>query len=294
MKLPLLRAFLPVALVMSFAGPARAQRLLDWPLRTSAGPESVVRGVEAAYWNPAGISTGVTRGQVIIADQRAPSAIGLGGFAAAAAWRLDARTTVGAGYQHVSVDDIGGTSTSPLPDVGAPSFSVGEDQIAVGVSHILGTSVVAGAAVRHDRSNESGLNESTTSLGAGFIVSPALPLRPVLGVSMLTQNGGVRYTGGLEVSSSLTNDLDVRAGYGLRGGENTVATEHRIGITVDWRRLVALTAGFATADAGSDRSYEPVIGASLRVNRYELGVLREGLANDFGAAYSFRFRVGLK
>src|SRR5688572_6392826 len=225
MKLQLQRALLPLVFVMTLAGRAPAQRLLDWPLRTGAGPESVVRGVEATYWNPAGISTGVTRGQVIIADQRAPSAIGLGGFAAAAAWRLDGRTTVGAGYQHVSVDDIGGTSTSPLPDVGAPSFSVGEDQIAIGVSHVLGTSVVAGGGVRHDRSNESGLTESATSLAAGFIFSPTLPLRPVFGASLLTQNGGVRYSGGVEISSLFANDFELRAGYGLRGGKTAIATE---------------------------------------------------------------------
>jgi len=294
MKLHSLRAALTAVFLMFFAASAPAQRVFDWPLRTSAGPESVVRGVEAAYWNPAGISTGVTRGEVIIADQRAPSAIGLGGFAAAAAWRLDTRTTVGAGYQHVSVDDIGGTSTSPLPDTGEPTFSVGEDQIAIGVSHVLGASVIAGGGVRHDRSVLPDSLESATSLAAGFMFTPALPLRPVLGASVLTQSGGVRFSGGLELASVLSNDFELRAGYGVRGGRNAIATEHRIGVTVDWRRLLELTGGVATADAGAERSYEPVLGAALRVARYEIGVLREGLANDFGAAYSFRFKIGLK
>ncbi|MGQ0560576.1 MAG: hypothetical protein ACT443_01730 [Gemmatimonadota bacterium] len=294
MDLHLMRAACSLISILTFASAASAQRVLDWPLRTNAGPEAVTRGVEAAFWNPAAIATGSTRGEVIIADQRAPSAIGVGGFAAAASWRLDARTTVGAGYQRVSIDDIGATSTSPLPDAGETTFSVGEDQIAIGVSHALGANLIAGGGVRYDRSDELGFNESTTSLSAGFIFVPALPLRPVLGASVLTRSGGVRYSGGVEVSSSPGRNFDVRGGWGVRGGENAVAVEQRVGATVTWRTLVAVTAGVATADAGTERSYEPVVGASLRVSRYEIGVLRENLASDFGAAYSFRFKVGLK
>ncbi|MGQ0814956.1 MAG: hypothetical protein ACT4O1_10885 [Gemmatimonadota bacterium] len=294
MNLQLVRAAGSLVLVFAFASAACAQRVFDWPLRTSAGPEAVTRGAEAAFWNPAGITSGGGRGEVIIADQRAPDEIGIGGFAAAASWRLDARTTVAAGYQHVGIDDIGATSTSPLPDAAEPTFSVGEDQIAIGVSHLLGAALTAGGAVRHDRSNESGINETTTSLGAGFLFAPALPFRPTVGVSLLTQSGGVRYNGGIELASSLAEAVELRAGYGVRGGENTVATEHRIGATVNWRRLVTVTGGIASADAGAERSYEPLVGASLRVSRYEFGVLRETLANDFGAAYSFRFKLGLK
>ena len=282
------------ALIGMIATSASAQRILDWPLRTTAGPESVARGVEAAYWNPAAIANPDSRGELLIADQRAPAAIGVGGFAVAASWRLDARTTVAGGYQQVSVDDIGETSTSPLPDNGAPSFSVTEDQIAIGVAHNLGSTVTAGGGVRHDRSDESGLSESTTSLSAGFLFTPSLPLRPVLGGSILTQRNGVRFNGGIEIGSVIAKDFDVRGGYGIRGGENTIALEHRIGTTINWRRMVEVTGGFATSDAGGERTYDPVAGVSLRVSRYELGVLREGLASDFGAAYSFRFKVALK
>lgn len=294
MILQIVRAATTLALVGIVATPASAQRILDWPLRTSAGPEAVTRGVEAAYWNPAAIANLVTRGEVLVADQRAPASIGVGGFAAAASWRLDGRTTVAAGYQQVSIDDIGETSTSPLPDNGAPSFSITEDQIAIGVAHALGATVTAGGGVRHDRSNESGLNESTTSLSAGFLFTPSLPLRPVLGGSILTQRNGVRFSGGLEIGAPIVNELELRAGYGVRGGENAIAVEHRAGLTLNWRSMAEVTGGFATSDAGSERTYDPVFGASLRVSRYELGVLREGLANDFGAAYSFRFKVGLK
>jgi hypothetical protein len=279
--------------IFALASSASAQRILDWPVRTNAGPEAVVRGPEAAFWNSAAITTSGGRGDVMLTDQRSPAALGVGGFAAAAAWRLDVRTTVAAGYQHVSIDDIGETSTSPLPDTGEPTFSITEDRVALGVSHALGAAVTAGAGVQYNRSNETGLNESATSLGGGFLVSPSLPLRPVIGISAASQTGGVRYAGGVELAGG-TREIEIRAGYGVRGGGNLISVEHRIGITLDWRRLVAVTGGVATASAGSERSYDPVIGASLRVNRYELVVLREALANDFGAAYSFRFRLGLK
>lgn len=273
---------------------ASAQRILDWPVRSSASPEAVVRGAAAAFWNSAAVAPGSGRGEAMVTDQHAPQAVGINGFAAAAAWRLDVRTTIAAGYQHVSIDDIGETSTSPLPDTGEPSFSIAEDRIAFGAAHALGASLSAGAAVHYNRSNETGLSESSTSLGAGFLFTPALPLKPVLGLSVLTQSGGLRYMGGLELSESSPSGLQVRAGYGVRGGGNLVSVEHRIGVTVDWRRFFAVTGGIASAAAGAGRSYEPVLGASLRVERYELGVLREALANDFGAAYSFRFKVGLK
>ena len=292
MKWCLDRASITLGLLCILTSSASAQRFLDWPLRTTAGPEAVVRGAEAAFWNPGAIFTGATRGQVIVADQRTPDLIGIGGFAAAAAWRLDARTTIAAGYQHVSIDDIGETSTSPLPDAGAPSFSISEDQVLIGASHALGPAVTAGAVVRYDRSDETGIAESTTSLGGGFLFSPSVSLRPVVGGSMVTHEGGVRYMGGAEVGSSLSSVIHVRAGYGLRGGEKQTL-EHRIAVSADWRGALLLTGGVVTADSG-ERSWEPVLGASLRVSKYELGVLRETLANDFGAAYSFRLRFGFK
>lgn len=294
MILQTIRAVGVAAALLALAAPAAAQRVLDWPLRTSAGPEAVTRGVEAVFWNPAGIAARDGRGEFLVADQRSPDAIGIGGFAAAAAWRLDARTTIAAGYQHVAIDDIGETSTSPLPGQGEPTFSVFEDQIAVGVSHALGGAVTAGGGVRLDRSNEDVITQSTTSLNAGFAFAPALPLRPVLGVSVLTRGGGVRYGAGVELAADPVSDLEVRGGYGVRGGDEVIAVEHRLGATVTWRSLFSATAGFVTTTADDERTYEPVFGAALRISRYELGVLREGLANDFGAAYAFRFKLGLK
>lgn len=289
-----MKLIIAVAATLLYAAPASAQRILDWPLRTTAGPEAVTRGVEAAFWNPAALMVASGRGEAIIADQRTPDAIGLGGFAAAAAWRLDPRTTVAAGYQHVAIDDIGETSTSPIPETGELKFAIVEDQVALSAAHALGAALTAGVGVRYSRSDEWGADSSTTSLTAGFILNPALPFSPVAGVSVITQPGGVRYAGGLDVAvPTLLKDLSVRIGYGLRGGEDQT-TEHRFGFTSLYRSTLGITAGLGGANAGGGSSWQPVLGASVRVNRYELGVMRENLSYGFGAAYSFRFRIGLK
>ena len=43
-------------------------------------------------------------------------------------------------------------------------------------------------------------------------------------------------------------------------------------------------------DAGG-RTWRPVAAASVRLSRYVLGVMREEMANDFGAVHALRFSV---
>jgi hypothetical protein len=278
---------------------ANAQRIFDeWPVRSGAGPDALLRGVEAVYWNPASISTHTYRGEVFVADQRTPDVVGVGGLAIAGAWRLDARTTVGAGYQHFGIDDIGETSESPLPDEGiSPTFSIAEDQLHFGAAHQLSDVLHAGAGFRYDRSNESGVHEATTSLVTGFVLSPKLGAlenyAPALGGTLLAREGGVRWSGGVDFALPPLTDIASRLGYGVRGGDGMPGVEHRVGLTATWRQMLTAAVGAMSASAGDGRTWEATLGASLRVNRYELGVLRESLSNDFGAAYSFRLRFGI-
>ena len=284
---------------VSWTGTASAQRVFDdWPVRTGAGPDALLRGVEAVYWNPSAITTHTYRGGVFVADQRTPDGVGVGGFAAAGAWRLDARTTIAAGYQHFGIDDIGETSESPLPDEGiSPTFSIAEDQLHFGAAHALSEGLSAGAGFRYDRSNESGIHEATTSLVTGFVFTPALAtlarFQPSLGATLLARGGGIRWSGGVDFALPALADLTARLGYGARGGDGMPGLEHRIGLTGTWRQLLTASVGAMSASAGEGRSWETTFGAGLRVNRYELGVLRESLSNDFGAAYSFRLRFGI-
>jgi hypothetical protein len=276
-----------------------AQRVFDeWPVRTSAGPDALHRGVEAVYWNPAAIHTRGYRGEGMITDQRTPEAIGVGGFSAAFAWRLDPRTTVGAGYQRVSIDDIGETSESPLPDPGIPAtFSIAEDQVALGASHVVSEFVTVGAGFRYDRSDEAGFSQSTTSLTGGLLMRPTLSgierFAPAAGASIVGRRDGIRWSGGVDFALPLVRDFDTRIGYGLRGGDGLPEPEHRVGLTTSWRTLATATVGVMSGSSGGSGAWELTFGGSLRFSRYELGVLREALANDFGAAYAFRLRVGI-
>ena len=285
--------------MLTLAAPASAQRVFDeWPVRTSAGPDAVARGVEAVFWNPAAIYTRTYRGEAFIADQRTPDEIGVGGFAIAGAWRLDARTTIGAGYQHVGLDDIGETSESPLPDPGIPAtFSIGEDQVHVGAAHSLSSGFLIGAGVRLDRSDETGADSTSTSLTGGLLIRPTASFLatfdPTVGGGIVIHQDGIRWSGGVDFALPEFSTITSRVGYGLRGGDGVAEPEHRMGLSVTWRNLLTASLGAMNGSGGAEREWEATYGASLRVSRYELGVLREALANDFGAAYSFRLRVGI-
>jgi hypothetical protein len=111
--------------------------------------------------------------------------------------------------------------------------------------------------------------------------------------SIVAREGGVRWSGGVDFALPAFSDIASRLGYGVRGGDGMPGLEHRVGLSATWRQMLTASAGAMSAAAGEGRSWEATFGASLRVNRYELGVLRESLSNDFGAAYSFRLRVGI-
>jgi hypothetical protein len=292
-------SFLCFLCSLALSAPAAAQRVFDeWPVRTSAGPDALLRGVEAVYWNPAAIQTRAKRGELLVTDQRTPEVIGIGGFGVALAWRLDVRTTIAAGYQRVSIDDIGETSESPLPDPGiSPTFSIGEDQLTFGVSHKVNDALSVGAGGRYDRSDEAGFDQSTTSLTAGILILPAISFinafTPAAGGSIIAHRDGIRWSGGVDFALPRLSNVTTRLGYGVRGGEGMPGPEHRMGVTALWREMVSLTAGLMNGSGGGERVWEPTLGASLRVSRYELGALRESLSNEFGAAYAFRLRVGI-
>jgi hypothetical protein len=117
--------------------------------------------------------------------------------------------------------------------------------------------------------------------------------QPAVGGSILARDGGVRWSGGVDFALPAITDIGSRVGYGIRGGDGMPGLEHRVGLTATWRQMLTASIGAMSAAAGEGRSWEATLGASLRVNRYELGILRESLSNDFGAAYSFRLRLGI-
>src|SRR5690606_29318978 len=86
--------------------PASAQRLLDWPVRTTAGTAAFTAGAAAAFWNPAAAGRMDGRAEAMVVDIRGPEATTINGVALAGAVHLDGRTAVFAGYRHLSMDEI--------------------------------------------------------------------------------------------------------------------------------------------------------------------------------------------
>lgn len=288
MRKRLLSTFLWLVLAVQ---PAFAQRLLEeWRVRTSAGPEALVTGATAVFWNPAMVRVERGRAEVSVLDLRAPRITGIDGVAAAGAVVVnEGRTTFGAGYEHVRVSGVEQTTTSP--DNGVP-LDISENRIAGAVSHMVGTRTRFGALVQYTRLPEITGEESVLALGAGVRHQPVAALPLQLAGMAATEGEEMYWMAGLELASPWTiPQWQLRAEYGLAGGELAPGITHRAAVSGEWRELALLSIGAAVEPDGGARSITPVGAASVRLNRYRLGVVREQLPNGFGGAYSFRFSV---
>jgi hypothetical protein len=77
-------------------------------------------------------------------------------------------------------------------------------------------------------------------------------------------------------------------GYGLSGSPSHEGVSHRIGASATWGGRLRVLAGVAGEPDVAGRTWEPVIGAVVSVQRYSVGILREQLANGIGAVHTFR------
>jgi hypothetical protein len=68
---------------------------------------------------------------------------------------------------------------------------------------------------------------------------------------------------------------------------------HWLATELEWSERVMVSAGLTREPDIDTAHWAPILAASLRLNRYTLGIVRENLVNDFGATYSFRLQVGL-
>lgn len=271
---------------------ASAQRLLDLQVRTSAGADALATGAAAVFWNPAAAAAVAGRGEALVVDVRGAAATGLEGFALAAAGRPEPRTVVAVGYQHVGVDGIERTSTSPLQDPGEAEIDVGEHVFAAALARTLSEPFALGALVRYVRTADVAGGDGVVEFGAGLTYRSTLPLAPVFGAAARVEEDGTNWTVGIELAPPLAAaDWRVRVSWGVGGSPQVEGVTHRAAAIVDWRTLVSLSAGVAAEPDGAERSWQPLAAAMLRVNRFAIGVLREELPNDFGAIHSLRFSV---
>jgi hypothetical protein len=270
-----------------------AQKLLDLPVRVWAGADAVAAGAVAAFWNPAAATALRGRGEIMVVDVLAPEPTGLGGFAVAAAYRLDAATTIALGYHHVGIDGILQTDESPLAEDATP-LELGEDGIALAVSRAISPVVNVGILARYIRAAEIAEDRSIGELGVGVHLRPTFPGNPVIGGATRFEADGTAWMAGVEIMPVGTADAEWRLGanWGIDGGPMRIGVSQRVAALAAWREYVAISAGFAGEPDAAGRTWRPVAAATLRFTRYSLAVMREHMANDFGAVHAFRFTVG--
>lgn len=283
------------SLLLATATPASAQRLLEWPVRTAPGAEALVHGAAAAFWNPAAAGLAAGRGEVMLLDIEGSEAVGIRGFALAGSVQLDPRTVLTAGYNHLGIPDIPYTVDSPLADTLRPSIDVGGDFFTLGAAREVASSWWVGGIVRYWRESVSSFHQDDGfGAGLGFAYHATVPFRPSLGAAVFTGRAEPRWLVGTEVSGPTMagpRAWRLSLGYGVAGGEAPRTVAHRISASSRWGDVLALSAG---VDLEPDPGFvvvEPVLAASLRLGRYQLGVLREEIANGLGAAYYYRFHV---
>lgn len=285
-----LRVLMAAALLMLSAAPTAAQRLLNWPVRTSALPEAVTSGAGAVFWNPAGAAVAAgSRAEAMVVNLRTPADLGLNGIALAALGVFE-RTVLALGYEHMGLDPITETTTS-TEAVG--EINLGEDRFTLAASRQVNRALHAGATARYTRDNLEG-TESVMAFGAGLLLNLNTVLSPRLAVYAVTEAEQVAWGAGAEVRlpAWLGEAYPIGAAYGVVDlGDGLLG--QRATALLGWKDLVSVTGGLVREGTAAEASWQPALAASLRINRYTLGVLRESLSNDFGATYSFRLQVGI-
>lgn len=298
MTLPWRGPVAAVALLLAYASPGSAQRLLEWPVRTAPGAEALVDGAAAAFWNPAAAAgPAAPRGEAMALDIEGSEAVGIRGVALAGIVPLGTRTVLTAGYNHLGIADIPFTVNSPAPDTLGPSprFDVGSHLFTFGVAGEVASSWWIGATLRYWRES-AGTFHRDAGLGAGigFAYHATTPFRPSLGAAVFTGRAEPRWLVGTEVAAPAmagARDLRLSLGYGVAGGAAPRTVAHRVSVNSRWADVLTLSAGVDLEPDPGFSAVEPVLAASVRLGRYQLGMLREEIANGFGAAYYYRFHV---
>lgn len=277
--------------VLGWTRPAAAQRLIDWPIRTTVGAEAVEGGATAAFWNPAtaGLMTG--RGQAFLMDMEGFRDSGLGGVAVAGAARLPGDVAMAVGFSHLGVGPIGLTTTSPADSLG--EVNIAEDLFAFGAARSLPHDLWIGVAAQYSRASSVANNRGEFGLGTGLAWTPGISVQPVLAASVLTRQGATEWLAGVAVNRLLepVDGLKIGASYGMSGGAEKLGIGHRAALSVHWRDLIGAAAGMVGEPGSTGTTWSLIMGANLQLGRYGLSVLREGIPNGFGAAYYYQLRV---
>jgi hypothetical protein len=281
---------LAAALAVSIASPLRAQRILDLPMRAGPGADALATGPLAVFWNPGSLGMPAGRGEALILDVRGPASTSLDGVGLAGIVRLDPRTVVGFGFQHVGIGDIEETTTSPLTSDGAVPLDISENAFHFAALRVLGSGIGVGASVQYTRASEIGGGGDVVGLGAGFRYSVGEGSGPTLAGGLRFEDSSTDWYAGLAMCRAIGTGGDWAAGadWGLAGSGRYNGVSHRIAATAVFQDRLNLAAGLVGEPGEEGRTWNPAMGISLELSRYRIGVLREQLANGIGAVHTFR------
>jgi hypothetical protein len=104
-----------------------------------------------------------------------------------------------------------------------------------------------------------------------------------------SQNSDTYWSAGARVAPHFRiPDWNLYATYGVTGSDVRQGLTHRVTAEGTWRDALSLQVGAVAIRSPSDHQLTPIGSIDLKVNRYELGLVREQLASGFGAVHTFR------
>lgn len=281
-------------LLVGLPAPAAGQGLLEWTLRASPEPEPLLTGGVAGLWNPAGIAGApADPNEAWVANLDGPDVTGVEGIAVAVTRALPPLGSVGIAYQHVGTGGIPRTLDSPRSEPG--EISLDEDLMALSYARAFDDGRLAvGAGVRYRRSGRGDdvLESAGVDVGARKAL-PDLPFSPAVAAVIREVGSGAGWMAAGEVGLpvAVNHGAGFRVSYGVTGSFGEEGWGHRVAGIVAWRGTVR--AGFGLARGARDGDWTPLWMLGVELGPYSLSILRESLANDFGAAESYRLAIRL-
>lgn len=278
-------------LLANAAPPAAAQTVLDWPLLLEARPVPLVTGAGGVLGSPAGLAFLAPRAEGLVSDLETPEVMGLRAVTLAAALRVYDGWTVGAAYRHIGLGDMLRTDGPPMGGVVVP-FEVGEDVFALAVGRRFGP-LAAGASARLDAPAADLGGDDAWSGTVGATYAPTLPVVALRMGGMLElgrDDARLAAAAELAVPPLLANRLTLAVAYGTRD-TGTLGFSHTVVATGIWQGTFELQMGVDAQPGAHGTTLAPAMAALVHVGRYDLGIVREALPNDFGAALHYRLGV---
>ena len=280
-----------VALISCLSGPeAEGQLLFDWPLRAAPQPEAILTGAGAVFWNPGSLvpEVGTTR-EILIIHVDGPDVTGVGGVAFSGVVELPIGLQGGFGYRHLGTGGIPRTTNSPHQEIG--DVDVSEDAVIFALAGSIAGQTGVGGGISVQRGAAGIETKSRIEGEIGVHHQSTLPWAPRIGFVIKGLGGTLRPQGGAEVSLPplASARVPIHLGYGIQADRSLKPVDHRVSLRGSWMDQLHLGMGFSYLGKGN--GWTPLWMLGAKVGRYSVSVLRESLANGFGAVHFFQAAV---